>query len=214
MKKCRLARHYDRFMAPVEKAELSTRRRQLLESIEGGSLLEIGCGTGVNRPFYHESVKAYFSDPDEGMLRAGFPGNNAASQSSPCFCSMAEDLPFPDATFDTVVATLVLCSVNDPERVSGEIHRVLRPDGKLHFMEHIRGEGKHGIWQDRFQPLWSLVSCGCHPNRTSLDILQAARFGISHLETFDPFKSFPPWLRFCLQIVSPFISGVATKEPG
>jgi len=91
----------------------------------------------------------------------------------------AEELPFEDASFDTVVSTLVFCSVGDPSRGLAEVRRVLKPGGTFRFVEHVRADGG---WKARVQdaivPLWGWLGAGCHPNRRTLETMKAAGFEI------------------------------------
>ena len=90
----------------------------------------------------------------------------------------AEALPFDDRAFDHVVVTLVLCTVDQPDRALSEMQRVLRPDGTLRLIEHVRGDGGLGRAQDALVPVWSWVGAGCHPNRRTAESLRASGFDI------------------------------------
>ena len=96
----------------------------------------------------------------------------------------AELLPFPDSVFETVVATCVFCTVPDPERGFHEIRRVLKPEGNLRLLEHVRASS---LWaarlQDRLTPAWSRVVGGCHLNRATLDTARRAGFRVDEMET-------------------------------
>ena len=95
----------------------------------------------------------------------------------------AEDLPFEDASFDTVVFTLVLCTVPDPAAALAEAARVLRPGGKLLFVEHVRSEDA-GLarWQDRLEKPWRFLADGCHCNRDTVATIEASPFALEHVE--------------------------------
>jgi ubiquinone/menaquinone biosynthesis C-methylase UbiE len=97
--------------------------------------------------------------------------------------SAAERLPFPDRSFDTVVSTLVLCTVEDPGRAVAEARRVLRPGGRLLFIEHVRADGALAGWQDRLNGVWRHIGNGCHANRDTLAALGAGGFAIREVET-------------------------------
>jgi ubiquinone/menaquinone biosynthesis C-methylase UbiE len=89
----------------------------------------------------------------------------------------AEELPFENDSFDTLVSLAVLCSVRDPARAVAEIHRVLRPGGRFVFLEHVRAEDPRlAHWQDRLERPWGWIAGGCHPNRRTLEEIQAAGF--------------------------------------
>jgi ubiquinone/menaquinone biosynthesis C-methylase UbiE len=193
---------YDRTMAGAEKAVLREHRRSLLQEATG-SVLEIGGGTGANLPFYGAGVRELIvTEPEEPMARrlerrlAGYelPGRVVRAP--------AEELPFGGETFDFVVSTLVLCTVDDPARALAEIHRVLRPGGRLIFLEHVRSEDPRlARWQDRLHGGWALIGHGCHCNRPTLASIERAGFSVSALE-HDQFRGAPAIMR-------PLIAGVA-----
>ena len=118
----------------------------------------------------------------------------------------AERLPFEDGTFDSVVSTLVLCSVEDPAAATGEIVRMLKPDGRLLYLEHVRSDD-HGLarWQDRLERPWGWLGAGCHPNRDTVAQLQAAGLETEGLVR-DRLPKAPP-------IVRPMVRGGARRSP-
>ncbi|MFZ0428609.1 MAG: methyltransferase domain-containing protein [Acidobacteriota bacterium] len=205
------AHHYDAFMAPVERRSLGEVRRSLLARTSG-RILEIGAGTGANLPFYPTGLQLWVSEPDREMRRELKLKLQGLRQASPTLIAGAsEHLPLPTSSMDFVVATLVLCSVQDPDLASREIRRVLRPGGWLLFIEHVRSQGAWGPWQDRLQPAWSRVGCGCHPNRETVAILRRAGFELDDLQEVDPFQGLPRAARFLTGIVRPFIRGAARR---
>jgi ubiquinone/menaquinone biosynthesis C-methylase UbiE len=114
----------------------------------------------------------------------------------------AEELPFPGQSFDFVVSTLVLCTVDDPDLALAEIRRVLRPGGRLLFLEHVRSEEPRvALWQDRLHGVWVRFAHGCHCNRRTLDGIERAGFSIEELQ-HDRVPMAPA-------IVRPLIAGVA-----
>jgi SAM-dependent methyltransferase len=116
----------------------------------------------------------------------------------------AEKLPFDDGSFDTVVSTLVLCTVSDPRRSLAEAKRVLVDGGALLFLEHVRGEGRaRAWWQDRLERPWGWFAGGCHPNRPSGELIGEAGFQIEQLD-HDRFPKGPP-------PVKPVIRGIARR---
>src|SRR5690606_11515900 len=200
---------YDRIMAPLETADLSERRRILLSSVSS-PVLEIGAGTGANLSHYGSGIKLVASEPEPAML-AQYRGKSGILPHVLLLFSRAEAIPFPAETFETVVSTLVLCSVCDPEVAMHEIHRVLRRDGRLIFIEHIRGEGRRGRWQDRIEFVWSKLSGGCHPNRQTLALIEKAGFHLEELKPFDPSRGSRRLVRWACQPVLPFVSGQARR---
>ena len=188
---------YDRMMASTEDAGLRDHRHTIVGRAHG-RVLEVGAGTGHNLDHYGPEVtELVLAEPEEPMARRlRERATNGEVVSAP-----AEDLPFPDASFDTVVSTLVLCTVHDQAKALGEIRRVLKPDGQLLFIEHVRShDPKTAKWQDRILPLWRFVGHGCHPNRDTGAALAAAGFAVES-ESWRLPKA-PP-------IVRPAIEGVA-----
>ena len=121
--------------------------------------------------------------------------------------SSAERLPFEDGSFDTVVATLVFCTVEDPERAVAEAERVLRSGGELLYIEHVLSPDSPRLarWQDRLERPWGWLAGGCHPNRPTGDTLSAAGLEVERLERGQMPKA-PP-------LVRPLISGAARSAP-
>ena len=193
---------YDTFQSRMERNFLGRIRDELLAGASG-SVVEIGAGTGVNLSHYPPSVKRLVcTEPEEPMARrlrgkAADSGHDIEVVEAP-----AESLPFEDDSFDTAVATLVLCTVSDPTRAVGEIARVLRPGGRLIFIEHVRSpEPGLAKWQDRLHPLWVRFGHGCHCNRATLETIEASPLRIeSHRRGRIP--KAPP-------IVRPLLTGVA-----
>lgn len=193
---------YDIVMKRPEEAGLSDWRRDLLRHAEG-RVLEIGPGTGVNLPLYPNSAGDLVAlEPNPAMAQRMDRRTYAGSGQLTVVEGYAHDLPFEDASFDTVVATLVLCSVRDPLETLTELKRVLRPDGRLLFLEHVAAPDD-GLrkWQDRVDPLWNSFTGDCHLNRRTGDALLQAGFQIEALE-HAPMPRAP-------SLVSPTIRGVA-----
>lgn len=196
---------YDRMSAKTEKAGLRALRQALLASARG-LVIEIGGGTGANLPFYGEAVSALtVTEPEEPMARR-LQRHLTEHDTLPAELvrAPAEALPFEDGHFDVAVSTLVLCAVDDQARALGEIHRVLKPDGRLLFIEHVRADDlRLARWQDRLNGFnHRMVGCDC--NRSTLDGIRAAGFEIADV-THDELKKVPPFVR-------PLIVGTAVAR--
>lgn len=176
---------YDRLNGAMERGWMGERRARLLSGAQG-VVLEIGGGTGANLPHYRSVERVTVSEPDPFMREKLRPKLARARVPVELSEAGAEALPFEDDSFDTVVSTLVLCTVPDPDRALAEIRRVLRPGGQLLFIEHVRGEGSVARWQDRIGPLWSFLLAGCHPNRDTVSSMRESGFEVEVLESFYP----------------------------
>jgi ubiquinone/menaquinone biosynthesis C-methylase UbiE len=142
------------------------------------------------------------TEPEPAMLKRLERKAREQSSQATVLRAPAEDLPFEDASFDTVVSTLVLCGVDDQPRVVRELRRVLRPGGRLIFMEHVRSDDPRGAkMQDRMDPINRFVMC-CYCNRRTLDTIRSAGFEVTELEQTELPKA-PPFVR-------PLIVGTAT----
>jgi ubiquinone/menaquinone biosynthesis C-methylase UbiE len=169
------ATFYDRFMAATEDAGLRDARRELLAQARG-RVLEIGAGTGANVELYPDAVsELVLTEPEEPMAQRLRPRAGSAQ----VVVAPAESLPFEDASFDTVVCTLVLCTVADQEAAIGEIRRVLKPGGRVLLIEHVRSpDPGMAKWQDRLLRPHRFVAHGCHPNRDTGAALARAGFDV------------------------------------
>lgn len=154
------------------------RRRVAAEAT--GIVLEIGVGTGRNLPHYERAERVVAIDPDAELLGRARAAADRAGVPVSLEAAVAEDLPFPDATFDTVVITLTLCTIPDPGAALEEARRVLRPGGRLVFLEHVRSPRPliAGI-QSALTPLWRRMSRGCHLDRDTLDVIVHHGFEVS-----------------------------------
>ncbi len=202
---------YDRILGPVEHAGLGEIRTGTLAAASGRTL-EIAAGNGHNLGHYPASVDSLvLAEPDPHMysrllermdrLPAGSSGRVIESS---VFQASAEDLPFESSSFDSVVCTLGLCTIPDPARALAEVRRVLSPDGRFCFVEHVRSaESGTARMQDLITPLWRRVAGGCHPNRDSQALIESAGFRIEALERGTMPKAPRP--------LSPLISGFAVS---
>lgn len=176
---------YDPMMRPAEKGELGRLRDEVVGSA-WGAVLEIGAGTGLNVPRYHDVDRLVVSEPEEPMRRRLIGRVAAASVPVEVVAAPAEALPFDDGEFDTVVSTLVLCSVDDPVAAVREVRRVLRPGGRFVFLEHGGGAGKRAEWQRRLDGIWSAVNAGCHLTRNVTDVLASADLHTEEIRVLEP----------------------------
>lgn len=143
-----------------------------------GQVLEIGAGTGASFPYYQADGRLVATEPDPFMLSRAKRRARAVDRRIALVQCLAEALPFADASFDSVISTLVLCTVEDQDRALSEIRRVLKPGGSLRFIEHVRFNGVRGSMQDLVLPVWRCLGAGCHPNRRTAEVIQAAGFHI------------------------------------
>ena len=200
---------YDRMMASAERSFM----RGVREEIAGGArgrVLELGAGTGANFPYYTDDAGEIIAiEPDPYMLerarrRAEEVGRPIGLRQAP-----AEELPFEDSSFDTVVSTLVMCSVRELARTLSEVRRVLKPSGELRIYEHVRYDHAFGaFWQDAVTPAWRWFGAGCHPNRDIASFVREAGFEFQRLDLTKPVTPLPP-----MGFVRPHILGTATPGP-
>jgi len=165
---------YDAMCAAMEWTGLAKWRRWLVGGATGRTL-EVGCGTGRNLARYESATPLIALEPDADALKKARTRQGAAL----LVRGSAEALPFRDGAFDTVVSSLVFCSVPRPEVGLAEVRRVLREDGALRMLEHVRSESWYGPVQDFIQPAWTKVAGGCHPNRRTEETVAASGFELS-----------------------------------
>jgi len=163
---------YDPILWLGERRTMRARRRALLAQARGRTL-EIGSGTGLNLAHYPPSLdQLALAEPDAGMRRHLERRVASAERQTTVIDAPAERLPFDDGTLDTVVSTLVLCTVDSPEAALREIGRVLSPGGQLLFIEHVRaGSRVRSYWQDRLAAPWRAFASGCNCNRATLTLM-------------------------------------------
>jgi ubiquinone/menaquinone biosynthesis C-methylase UbiE len=201
-----MAMFYDRTMKGVERAGVAAWRADLLRDVEG-EVLELGAGTGANLSYYGGGVtRLVLTEPDPHMRRLLEQHAEASPLPIEVVDAPAETLPFPDGSFDVVVATLVFCSVADPSASLREVHRVLRPGGRYVYLEHVAaGAGTtRRKWQGRIEPIWKRVAGNCHLTRETAAAIRAAGFELERLDEASMRKA-PP-------IVRPTIRGVAVRR--
>jgi ubiquinone/menaquinone biosynthesis C-methylase UbiE len=178
----RVARHYDRFMRPLERRVLAGLRADLLARLPaGGRLLEVGAGTGANFPFYPRAAAGVAAEPSgEMILRAR--GRAERPPAVRLARAEAERLPFADATFDAAFATLVFCSVASPAAAFAELRRVVRPGGVVALLEHVRPPGPLGYLFDALN-LLTVPLLEDHFNRRTADEARRAGLRLVSVET-------------------------------
>lgn len=165
---------YDLVMAPLEKRGISRIRKKLISGVEG-QVLELGGGTGANIPFYSSKKIASLSiiEPNPHMLAIARDKARNIHFPIEFYEGVGESLPFVDNQFDHVVATLVLCSVDDPEKVFQEMKRVCKPEGKIILFEHVRTSSSTlAFLQDILTPAWKRLCDGCHLNRDTARLMK------------------------------------------
>jgi ubiquinone/menaquinone biosynthesis C-methylase UbiE len=190
---------YDRCLKGTEEAGLRETRREALKGASGRTV-DLGAGTGANLGLYPAAVtELVLAEPDPHMLkklraRVGEMGANAE-----VVAASAQSLPFADSSFDTAVFTLVLCTVPDPAAALAETARVLKPGGRLLFVEHVRAEDP-GLarWQDRLERPWRFLGDGCHCNRDTVASIEASPLTIERVDKGQLPKS-PPLVRPLVQ---------------
>jgi ubiquinone/menaquinone biosynthesis C-methylase UbiE len=195
---------YDPFLWAAELAGMRSRRRALLTQVRG-RVLEIGAGTGLNLAHYPDEVaELVLVEPDPAMRKRLSRRTGRIGRQTDVVDAGAEALPFADASFDTVVCTLVLCTVPSPDRALAEIARVLAPGGRLLFIEHVRADSRTlaGV-QDRLLEPWRRFACGCRCNRATVELMRACGFAVDVRRS--AWRAMPP-------IVRPLMTGRATYQ--
>jgi len=182
--------YQDRIVPPIIDLVMrnpeATKRRGVLVPQARGRVLEIGSGSGLNLRFYSPGVTELVAVEPSAKLAAmtrektsGLPFPVQVVERS------AEELPLDDRSIDTIVMTWVLCSIPDPVRALREMRRVLKPAGRLLFVEHgLAPDPGVRTWQQRLNPLWRRISGGCNMNRPVEDLVRTGGFRLGTLERF------------------------------
>ncbi len=187
----------------IYEEKLAGAKRDLLSDISG-TIIEIGPGTGTNLSYFSRNIRWIGIEPNPFMDQYLLKRAEALGLQLEIRRGSAEDLPVPDSSADAVVSTLVLCSVTDLAKALSEILRVLKPGGRLVFVEHVAAP--RGTWLRRFQswvkPAWKKLGDGCHPDRETWVALERAGFAKLDYSHF----------RVSIPLVSPQIAGIAVKS--
>jgi len=195
---------YSAFSPRLEAHGVRDHRLDLVKGLEG-RVLEVGSGAGGNLEHYPGSVDHVIAvEPERSLLHRATSARRAVPVEFAR--ARAERLPFVDGAFDSVLFSLVLCSVLDPDAALAEAMRVLRPGGELRFYEHVRAaESRRARRQDRVDPIWRRVAGGCRCNRDTVSSIAGAGFAITSMRRFD-FPDSAVWLP-----VAPHVLGVAIR---
>jgi ubiquinone/menaquinone biosynthesis C-methylase UbiE len=193
---------YDPFLWIGERAGMRRYRHDIL-TLARGRTLEIGSGTGLNLVHYPDDLDGLvLAEPDPSMRKRLDGAVRRSERTAQVIDAGAEQLPFGDATIDTVVSTLVLCTVDAPDLALHEIERVLRPGGQLLFIEHVRSDSPPlARWQDRLAKPWQRFAEGCRCNRATLELMDACGFRLDMHPA--AWRAMPP-------IIRPLVVGRAT----
>ena len=177
------ARVWDRIVRLGGQPEL--RNREELIAGARGRVLEVGAGTGLNFRLYDEGMDVVAIEPEPNMAARARERAVKAPARLALLRASAEELPFADGSFDTVILSLVFCTIADPRRAAAELARVLAPGGEVRLYEHVRSPRPAGArWQDRFTPVWRFFGGGCNPNRDTVSTLRSAGFEVE-VRSFD-----------------------------
>ncbi|NWG24661.1 MAG: methyltransferase domain-containing protein [Pseudorhodoplanes sp.] len=183
---------YERYIGPrlinalCSQGNITEERRHVVPQAHG-VVLEVGIGTGLNVHLYDPArVECVIGvDPGENFLRLGARCIAASRVPVTVLRAPAEAIPLDDNSVDTVVLTYTLCSVADPAQALREMRRVLKPEGRLLFLEHGRADDANvARWQDRLNGVWRIIGCGCNLNRDTTALLREAGFDIQAVERF------------------------------
>ena len=197
---------YDPMLWLGERAGMAERRARLLESASG-AVLEIGAGTGLNLENYPRDLdRLVLTEPEEHMAGRLARRASRMRREAEVVRASADALPFEDQSFDTVVSTMVLCTVPDPGASLREVMRVLRPSGTFLFCEHVRSESERlAGWQDRLRGPWAAFADGCRCNQSTLELLEEAGFEV-RVDERARWRRMPP-------LVRPLVAGRAVPGP-
>ena len=184
-----IGQFYDAYVMPrLIRCACSTgqvmKRRSYIVPLARGDVFELGCGGGINQQFYDTAAVQTFSgiDPHGGLLDNARAAAQAKGWRADLRQGVGEAIPFGNSLFDCVVCTFTLCSVQDPVKVLAEMRRILRPGGRVLFLEHGRPpDADVAKWQDRIEPIWKPLAGGCHLTRPIGSAFRGAGFEVEPL---------------------------------
>jgi ubiquinone/menaquinone biosynthesis C-methylase UbiE len=171
--------------AALSGKELQEIRKTVLSQVEG-EIFEIGFGTGLNLPHYPARVKRITTvDPNPGARRIAQRRIDQSGIEVVHLTLGGEKLPLDDERFDSIVCTFTLCSIQEVHKALGEMRRILKPEGRFHFVEHGLADDP-GVqwWQQKLTPLQRRIGDGCHLNRDAAKLLRQNGFQVEQLENF------------------------------
>lgn len=169
---------YNLFMYPLEKSVLHEFRKNIVPE-SYGRVLEVGPGTGVNAGYMNKEKIEDITVIDISIKKAAVKSLQRKFEKVDFFELSVEELPFEDSSFDTILFTLVFCSVKNPEKGLSELKRVLKDNGKLIFIEHVKPDGhKMKKFADKVNGCWNSFSSGCNLNRETLETIEKAGFKV------------------------------------
>lgn len=171
-------------MKPLENKKFKKIRKELLSKATG-SVLELGSGTGINFPLYEAAATVTAIEPSKDMIDRSSVKRKQAVVPIEVIQASAEELPFAADTFDTVVATLVFCTIPNPDKAILEMKRVCKQDGKILLFEHVQMQNRFlASLQDWLTPAWKKICDGCCLNRNTLDLMRSKDISISKVHTY------------------------------
>lgn len=170
-------------MRRVDELGLREVRREVLATARGRTL-DIGTGTGSNLRLFPRTIdELVLAEPDPHMRRVLERKLANGGPQAELVDAPAENLPFDDSSFDYLTCTMVLCTTPDPAAALAEMARVLRPEGELLFLEHVRSEDPvFARRQDRMEKPWRFIADGCHCNRNTLAAIESSGFDVKALK--------------------------------